>query len=80
MPYGARNRKKRGPREQELLHLTTTRHTDTTGLPDYTIARDELRQAFSALYTLLIGDKRETFRKGLDDDWDVSTIVLSQPE
>jgi hypothetical protein len=47
-----------------------------TGLPDYTVARDELRRAFSACYNLMVGDQRETFRSGLDDEWDVAVIVL----
>jgi hypothetical protein len=68
-----------GRANKKLFHLTTARQTHKTGLPPYTIARDELRHAFCTCHDLMLGDKRETFRNGLDDEWDVSTIALTWP-
>jgi hypothetical protein len=68
-----------GRANKKLFHLTAARLTDVDGLPEYTIAREELRRAFSACYNLMTGDKRDAFREGLDNECDVTPVALSWP-
>jgi hypothetical protein len=60
----------------KLMHATDVRITDPNSLPAYTIAIDELTLAFKACYGLMTGYARAAFKEGLDDDWDVTSIVL----
>ena len=67
---------KRGGRaNKKIFHVTDTPLTDQSGLPAYTIARDELAKSFRICFGLMAGYKQEAFRDGLDHEWDVTSAI-----